>query len=238
VDNTPPGRQIPHSLSDRTAGDHRRDDQPDSPAPQDTCHALLAAASLTQRDCAVLLPVTSVETVHEHDPHRELDPSAALRVPDPQFPTRTPAGRQPGCAEPLPGDQPDPTPRAEASSTAQLRACGLADECQHVSLPIRTPGAHLHPLLRRPPAIGRGDEAEAPAQDPFCDVDGTPVDLFCLVEQVAEDTEPTMLASWLHQHGQVIGRGLDSIYVCFSDHHVVSLRPDLVRVLDPAPGGD
>lgn len=238
MDNTPPERQIPRGPSDRTAGDHRRDDQPGSPAPQDTRPALPVAASLTQRDCAVLLPVTSVETVHEHGPHRELVPSAALRVPDPQFPTRTLAGRQPGCAEPLPGDQPDPIARAEASSTAQLRARGLADECQHVRLPIRTPGAHLHPLLRRPPATGRGGEAGAPTQDPCCDVDGTPVDLFCLVEQVAEDTEPTMLACWLHQHGQVIGRGLDSIYVRFSDHHVVSLRPDLVRVLDPAPSGD
>lgn len=27
-----------------------------------------------------------------------------------------------------------------------------------------------------------------PARDPWCDVEGIPIDLFCLVEQVAEDT--------------------------------------------------
>ncbi len=76
------------------------------------------------------------------------------------------------------------------------------------------------------------------ARDLWCDVEGNPIDLFCLVEQVGEDTEPTVLRSWLHQHGQVVGGGLDSLYVCFAGHHVVSLRPDLVRVLDAAPGGD
>ncbi|MGH3697491.1 MAG: hypothetical protein ACRDRX_26505 [Pseudonocardiaceae bacterium] len=77
-----------------------------------------------------------------------------------------------------------------------------------------------------------------PTRDVWCDVDSNPIDLFCLVEQIAEDPEPTVLASWLHQHGQVIGRGSETLYVCFADHHVVSLRPDLLRVLDPAPGGD
>ncbi len=78
----------------------------------------------------------------------------------------------------------------------------------------------------------------AAASDRWCDGEGIPIGLFCLVEQVAEDCEPTVLPSRLHQHGQIVGRGLDSVYVCFADQHVISLRPDLVRVLDAAPDGD
>jgi hypothetical protein len=58
------------------------------------------------------------------------------------------------------------------------------------------------------------------------------------VEQVTDSTEPTVLPSRLHQHGQVVCRDHESLLVCFSDNQVVSLRPDLVRVLDAAPDGD
>ncbi len=65
---------------------------------------------------------------------------------------------------------------------------------------------------------------------------GAPVGLFDWVEQVAESTEPAALPSRLHQHGQVVGRDLESLLVCFSGHQVISLRADLVRVLDELPG--
>ncbi|MGH3692611.1 MAG: hypothetical protein ACRDRX_01155 [Pseudonocardiaceae bacterium] len=76
-----------------------------------------------------------------------------------------------------------------------------------------------------------------PVRDPWCDIDNTPIVLFCKVEQVVDSTEPTALPSRLHQHGQVVGRGLESLYVRFPDHQVISLRPHLVRVLDTAPDG-
>jgi len=46
-----------------------------------------------------------------------------------------------------------------------------------------------------------------------------------------------VLGSWLHQYGQVVGQGLDSLYVCFPGNRVISMRPQLLRVRDDAPGG-
>lgn len=76
-----------------------------------------------------------------------------------------------------------------------------------------------------------------PAQD-WCDVNGTSISLFCQVEQIADSAECTVLPSWLHEQGQVVGRGRDALYVCFPGNQVISLRPELVRVLDAQPSGD
>lgn len=46
-----------------------------------------------------------------------------------------------------------------------------------------------------------------------------------------------MLCSRLHQRGRVVGRGLDSVSVCFPGNQVLSVAPQLLRVLDDA-GGD
>lgn len=63
----------------------------------------------------------------------ELPASLRLQIPHPQFPAKIPVGRQPDAlASPL-GDQPRPAP-----------------------LPVRSPGMHLHPLLRRPPVASSG----------------------------------------------------------------------------------
>ncbi len=106
---------------------------------------------------------------------------AVLRVPDPQFPTKTPAGRRSNRPVPAPGGQPDPTPLAGAASGEQLRWAHCPDD-EHVplptdaagsalavlavsqrgtaslvecaSLPVRSPGTHLHSQLRRPPVAG------------------------------------------------------------------------------------
>ncbi len=67
------------------------------------------------------------------------------------------------------------------------------------------------------------------------DVDGTRISLFRWVEQVIEDSDPRVLPSRLHQRGQVLGRGLHSLYVCFSDDALVSLPPHLLRLLPDAP---
>lgn len=75
-----------------------------------------------------------------------------------------------------------------------------------------------------------------PARGRWCDVEGMPVALFCWVEQIAESAELTALPSRLHQHGQVVGRNLESLLVCFPDRQVISLQPHLVRVLEEAPG--
>ncbi len=74
-----------------------------------------------------------------------------------------------------------------------------------------------------------------PAQDRWCDVEGDRISLFCWVE-VAEDPEPGLLPSRLHQRGQVLGRGLHSLYVCFSDNALVTLPPRFLRLLPDAPG--
>jgi hypothetical protein len=95
-----------------------------------------------------------------------------------------------------------------------------------------------HPPAHDKQEVPLSAAAVQPVRDPWCDTEGAPFGLFGWVEQVVEDTEPTVLPSKLHQHGQVIGRGLDSLYVRFSDNHVISLRPELLRVLDAAPGGD
>ncbi len=79
--------------------------------------------------------------------------------------------------------------------------------------------------------------AASPAQDRWCDVEGFPIDLFCLVQQVAESTEPTVLPSRLHQHGQVVGRGLEVCYVRFSDNALVSVPPAFLRLLPEVPEG-
>jgi len=48
---------------------------------------------------------------------------AALRIPEPQFPTKPPAGRRPSRPGPVraPVGQPDPSDQAERSSVEQLR---------------------------------------------------------------------------------------------------------------------
>jgi hypothetical protein len=101
-------------------------------------------------------------------PHR-----LELQVPDPQFPTKTPAGRRSSRPVPAPSGQPDSTLRAGSASIEQRRrgrrhdallidapGDGLAvravsqrgSACagEHASLPVRSPGAHMHPQLRRP----------------------------------------------------------------------------------------
>ncbi len=74
--------------------------------------------------------------------------------------------------------------------------------------------------------------------NPWRDIDGSRIPLFCWVEQVAEGTEPTVLSSRLHEQGRVVGRGLGCLYVCFSGNQVISLAPELVRVLDDFTGGE
>ncbi|MGH3572224.1 MAG: hypothetical protein ACRDUW_10415 [Pseudonocardiaceae bacterium] len=47
-----------------------------------------------------------------------------------------------------------------------------------------------------------------------------------------------LLPSQLHQQGQVVGRGLDSLYVRFAGNEVVSLSPRLLRLLTDTPDGE
>jgi hypothetical protein len=75
-------------------------------------------------------------------------------------------------------------------------------------------------------------------QDRWRDSEGTRIALFARVEQVIKDTEPTMLRARLHQRDQVVGRGLEGLYVCFPGNQVISLRPESVRVLGRTECGD
>jgi hypothetical protein len=46
-----------------------------------------------------------------------------------------------------------------------------------------------------------------------------------------------MLPTRLHQRGQIVGRGLDSLYVCFSDNVLLALPSHVLRLLPDAPDG-
>jgi hypothetical protein len=72
--------------------------------------------------------------------------------------------------------------------------------------------------------------APRPSHDRWRDIDGIHIALFCMVEQVAECAEPEVLPSRLYQRGQVVGRGLDSLYVRFADNALVGLPPQLVPI--------
>jgi hypothetical protein len=50
-----------------------------------------------------------------------------------------------------------------------------------------------------------------------------------------KDPEAGVLPSQLHQRGQVLGRGIHSLYVRFSDNVLVSLPSHLMRLLPDAP---
>lgn len=115
---------------------------------------------------------------------------------------------------------------------------------EEIGVPVGPTGAEIagwSPVeSERPPTL---DSWRPAGHQPSCggswsDVNGTPISLFCQVEQVADGAEPTVLPSRLHQHGQVVGHSLDSLYVCFSDHQVISLRAHLLRVLNADLDGD
>ena len=69
----------------------------------------------------------------------------------------------------------------------------------------------------------------------WCDVDGTQITLFCWVEQVRDDPEPGILGSRLYQRGQIIGWGLQSVYVRFHDNTMTGLSSQVLRVLPDVP---
>jgi hypothetical protein len=69
----------------------------------------------------------------------------------------------------------------------------------------------------------------------WCDVEGSHIALFCWVEQVMEDPNPGMLPTRLHQRGQVVGRGLGSLYVCFSGNVLLALPSHVLRLLPDTP---
>lgn len=72
----------------------------------------------------------------------------------------------------------------------------------------------------------------------WCDIDGTRLGLFCQVEQVEEAPEPGVLPSRVGQRGEVVGRGLESLFVRFPDHVVVSVSPRVLRLLPEAMAGE
>ena len=81
-------------------------------------------------------------------------------------------------------------------------------------------------------------EPPQPAQGRWSDIEGSHISVFCWVEQIAESPGQAALFSRLHQRGQVVGRGHDQLYVCFpGDGQLISLSPQIVRLLPDAPGG-
>lgn len=59
----------------------------------------------------------------------------------------------------------------------------------------------------------------------WCDADGTHISLFCWIEQIMEDLGSGVLPSRLHQRGQILGRGLHSLYVHFPTMCWSACRP-------------
>ncbi len=101
------------------------------------------------------------------------------------------------------------------------------------------PDARRPAASRFPTNAARWEKCPMPtplsAHSRWCDVDGSHIALFCWVEQVMEDSELGMLPARLHQRGQVVGRGLDSLYVCFADDVVLSVPSQVLRLLSDAP---
>ncbi|MGH3887558.1 MAG: hypothetical protein ACRDSZ_13495, partial [Pseudonocardiaceae bacterium] len=77
-------------------------------------------------------------------------------------------------------------------------------------------------------------EATRAADDPWRDVDGVSISMFCWVEQVAEHGA---LFSRLYQRGEVAGRGHNQVYVRFEGQtKLISLPPHVLRLLPESPG--
>lgn len=81
-------------------------------------------------------PVTLAEARHPRAAPRHRM-SAGLRIPDPQFPTNTPAGRRSSGPTPhaAPGGQPDPSSGAKGSGIEQLRWARCPDETSRHLMP-------------------------------------------------------------------------------------------------------
>lgn len=99
----------------------------------------------------VRFPLSSAELVKDGVRPQRLT-SLTLQVPDPQFPTKSPAGRRQSTPVPYsaPGGQPVPRRPHEASSAEH--------QLQPARLPVRSPGQHI-PRLRRLPWAGAFDRA-------------------------------------------------------------------------------
>ncbi|MGH3936179.1 MAG: hypothetical protein ACRDS1_14580 [Pseudonocardiaceae bacterium] len=142
MDHTPPDRQIAGESSRAAAvlpAIHRAARGPRRNSPQ------------MGLPC-VRFPLSSVSLIRD-GVRPQLLASLALQVPDPQFPTKTPAGRRSSTPVPYsaPGGQPVPRRPHEASS--------VEPQMQLAYLPVRSPGQHLHPQLRRLPWAGPSDRA-------------------------------------------------------------------------------
>ncbi len=72
----------------------------------------------------------------------------------------------------------------------------------------------------------------------WCDVDGTHLALFSQVEQVEEAAEPGALPSRVGVRREVVGRGLESLFVRFPDHAVLSVPPRVLRLLPETSAGE
>ena len=95
--------------------------------------------------------VTLAVTGQAPDPQRSGTPQcASLQVPDPQFPTRIPAGRRSSAPvpPPAPGGQPDPNPQIGNSSVALPRWVRCSEQ------------GHLH-LLRSADVIAATNQGHA-----------------------------------------------------------------------------
>jgi hypothetical protein len=75
-----------------------------------------------------------------------------------------------------------------------------------------------------------------PTDEPWRDTDGTPIRLHCWVEQIAVDHGHGALPCRLGQHGEVVGRSNGLVYIIFDRDYLITMPPQLVRVLT-APGG-
>jgi hypothetical protein len=69
----------------------------------------------------------------------------------------------------------------------------------------------------------------------WCDVEGSHIALFCWVEQVTEVTNPGTLPTRLHQRGQSIDQGIDSVHICFPDNVLLTRSPHVLRLLLDTP---
>jgi hypothetical protein len=121
------------------------------------------------------------------------------------------------------------------------RICSFRATTDWPSVEPVTPGARLPAVSRFPTSLVRWKRCSMSTplstHPRWCDVEGSRIALFCWVEQVAEATNPGMSPTRLHQRGQIVGRGLDSLYVCFSDNICSLCHPTCCAYSPTRPTG-
>jgi hypothetical protein len=74
--------------------------------------------------------------------------------------------------------------------------------------------------------------------DRWCDIQGARIALFAGWSRLTRLLSPGHCPARLGQRGEVVGRGLESLFVRFADHAVLSVPPRMLRLLSDTTAGE